>query len=364
MSEQYLSLREVCEQLQMSEAQVRALVSSGQLESTPVAGEAKFLRSAVAAYKERVESKETVVFGEEESSATKVEDETDLDVKAGAKAPQREEDETDISEGVQEKTGKLRLEDLEEESGADESDQTSVLQPVGEAAPAEAEKEPVFEFEEDDSTSLFAEGPVSVSAAPSVENAMEEGETISLSPEDLELEEVELSETEEPSHTEMVADILREETGTGEEDALETVDLAEIEGGTAALGSEASVLAQGSSADTQLVDAGGPGGDDETIGIQSTQADTEDVGGTVLDVSAGRLEEEEEELAPISVGPVPPAPAFAAPSGDYVLVRPSVGANVCMAAGALFLLLGGVIAVFGYLGYTENPLAKFLIQNL
>jgi len=152
---------------------------------------------------------------------------------------------------------------------------------------------------------------------------------------------VELSESDEPSHTEMVADILREETGTGEEDdSLETVDLAELEGGTEDVSGEASVLAEGSSAETQLIEAGaGEGGEDETIGLEATKADTEDVGGTLLEVSEGRLEEEEEELTPISMGP---APAMA----------PAAAAGV-----------GGFIAICGYMGY-ENPVTDFVVNQI
>jgi len=390
MTEEYLTLQQVCDELQMTEEQVRALVSSGQLESLEIGGEMKFLRTAVVGYKQRVESKETVVFGEEqakqpakedetdfeegpptdavpaeEESKAAPEEETDFEEPTGTDALSLEAEETDIADESREGTGGLDLGAIEEESGVDESDQTSVLQPVGqEGVQPEAEQEPVFEFEEDDSTSLFAEGPVKVSEAPAVADEAEEGETISLSPEDLELEEVELSESDEPSHTEMVADILREETGTGEEDdSLETVDLAELEGGTEDVSGEASVLAEGSSAETQLIDAGaGEGGEDETIGLEATKADTEDVGGTLLEVSEGRLEEEEEELQPISMGAAP-AMAPAAAAGEYVMVKKSLLANVLLVLSILFVSFGGFIAICGYMGY-ENPVTDFVVNQI
>jgi len=166
MTEEYLTLQQVCDELQMTEEQVRALVSSGQLESLEIGGEMKFLRTAVVGYKQRVESKETVVFGEEqakqpakedetdfeegpptdavpaeEESKAAPEEETDFEEPTGTDALSLEAEETDIADESREGTGGLDLGAIEEESGVDESDQTSVLQPVGqEGVQPEAEQ--------------------------------------------------------------------------------------------------------------------------------------------------------------------------------------------------------------------------------
>lgn len=352
MTEEYLTLKQACEELQMSEAQVSALGSSGQLETKEIDGDMRFLRSSVADYKQRVESKETVVFEGEGKQKPKAEEETDYEVPSSEKAQlELEEDETDIADEAKEKTGQLDLSNIEEEPGAEESDQTSVLQPVGGGAEeSPEEEEPVFQFDEDASTSFLASEAGTKEAAegtaPPEKGEEQEGETVSLSPEDLEMEEVELSGGDEPSHTEMVADILKEETGKGEEDeSLETIDLAELEGGD-----EASVMAEEAPA----------GSTDETVGMEEAK-ETGEEQETLLDVTAERLEEEEEgEIPTLSVGPT--AAQAAGVPGEYVTVRPSALANVLLIASSVIIAFGGFLAVSGGMGIHENPVAKFVFD--
>jgi hypothetical protein len=335
MADEYMSLKEACKELQMNEAQVLALVSAGQLKSVQIEGEMRFGRAAMAEFKQRAESRETVVMGAE-----------DLARAQAAGEELEEEEDTDIAEGPPEKAAKVDLSDIEEEAGADESDQTSVLRPVAEAgAPKEQVEEPIFQFEEDESTSFMSEERAKAAQARETPKAAAPKAAGAKG------EEVELAPTEEPGHTEIVADILKQETGTGEEDdSLETVDLAELEGG-----------AEGSSAETQLVGEEAPGiGEEETIGLEGTQAETEGVEGGLLDVTEERIEEEEEEGEPVRMAPE----AAAMPMVDYVAVRASVMANVFLALSILLVLFAGFLVVCTMFELDRNPVAKVLYDLL
>lgn len=366
MAKEYLSLSEVCKELQMSEAQVRALVTKGDLDTIDIGGETRFLRSEVAGFKQKAEGRETVVVGPggRKPATPELEDEED----------------TDVSEGPSQKPGKLDLSEIEEEPGADESDQTSVLRSVTEtgapvAPPAE---EPVFQFEEEDSTSFFPESEAKVAeetppqvAAKPVEKApapppkpkaaAEPAKPAAAAPKpaaapakpkepEPELEEIELVEKEEPGDTEVVADILKEETGTGEDESLETVDLAELEG-------------EGEGAETKA-EEGTDITKEETVALEKGGEETAGAEGALLEVSDERIEEEEEEGAPAGAPLTGEAMAAAAAASEYVMVRPSILANILLAVSIAILILGGFLTICGAFGYYQNVVAKLFFDLL
>jgi hypothetical protein len=359
MAKDYLSLKEVCDELQLNESQVRALVKSGQLDTIEIGGQEKFMGVAVSDYKKKAEGRETVV------------------ISPGSKAPAApkagkggEEEETDVAVGPAAKGGKIDLSSIEEEPGADDADQTSVLQPVAEGAKAAAPEEPVFQFEEDDSTHLDTgsktapkdKGKISPEA-PTIAAEDEtklESKTDRVAAKEPQEEEVVLAEDEGTSQTEMVADILKEEAGTGEEDdSLETVDLAELEGAA----EEPGAPAQGSSAETQLVEA--EAGEAETIGLDKPESETEEVSGA-LGVSAERLDEEEEEGRTLEAGVVPPQMASVAmgPGADmFVAVRPWKLGNVLLAASIVLAVFGSFMVICNSFGF-DTPVTKFFYDLL
>jgi len=134
MAETLLSIELACKELQLGKEQVVALVKQGALRAFRDGKTYKFRREDVDAFRKKAESSATVIFDEDADGAS------DSDI-------------SDVKEGVKHDTSKIDLADIDAEPGADDSDQTSVLQPVdtGEGDGAGKDDEsPVFDYSEDD----------------------------------------------------------------------------------------------------------------------------------------------------------------------------------------------------------------------
>lgn len=325
MAEEYLDLTDVCKQLQLGEDEVLQLLKNGELEAEEIEGEMRFTASSVAASKEKVAGGETILEGDEEEGTGNLELEEDSE-KAG-----------------------VDLGDLESEPGADESDQTSVLKPIGDAESSEAEEEeePEFHFEDedDDSTSFLDDEEKSAEAG-------DELETVTLS-----------SDETEEDDSGMVADLLSPEGEEGEvDDSLETVDLAELDSGTEEISDDTdTVPTDGSSAETQLVGDEMDIGEEETIGLDGTESETKDIGGTLLDLGEEGVEEEEGERPLAGVGPSQMRPAVA---GDMVSVQASAMSNAFLAISLLLLVFAGFMLISAGLGLYHNPIAMWVLNNV
>jgi len=281
-----------------------------------------------------------------------------------------EEPAFDFSEEVEEspvgagdETGKLDLSEIEAEPGADVADQTSVL-PAGDAEespPAGQPEEPVFDFsEEEEPSDSVLVADESESSADILQVAEEVGDESSSDLAAVAVDEGSKSSSSELSDTDLVADILEGADQGDDDDALETVDLSELDaaeqGETAVDGATAAdeLLTQidagdeGSSAETALV----PGqdaydtdaGEEETVGLDQTEADTEGVGETLLEEGVEEVEGlEGEQVFESGIGPAPPV--MVTPMMD----NPSAFANVALAFSGALLLFGGFMMMAGTL---------------
>lgn len=334
MAEEYLDLTEVCGKLQIGEDKALQLLKAGELEAEEIEGEMRFTASSVAAYMEKIADGETVMKGGTEEETLDFEE---------------EKEETDVD-----------LSDIESEPGADESDQTSVLKPIGDADKGEDEEEEApefhFEEEEEDSTSFLDKEEKPAGAAAEMESAemeSDELDTVSLSPDEIEEDE-----------SGMVADLLSADSGGDDlDDSLETVDLAELDSGTEEISDDTdTVPTDGSSAETQLVGEEADLGEEDTVGLDGVESETEDIGGTLLDLGEEEGVEEEGEAPQFAgVGPSQTRPAAA---GDMVSVQPSTMGNAFLAISLLLIAFAGFMLLSAGLGLYHNPVAMWIFKNV
>ena len=159
MAEKLLSLKEVCQELQLSENQVRALVKSGALRGFLDQKTYKFRASDVQFYKKALEGDQTSVMED-------LEEASDSDIVAG---PKRD-------------TSKIDLADIDAESEDEESDQTSVLAAAVDTDDRDSsDAAPDFDFSEGDlglseEKEVPAEEADQTSLLPAVEGGAEDRE--------------------------------------------------------------------------------------------------------------------------------------------------------------------------------------------
>ena len=414
MAKDFLSIEDVCKDLQLTADQVKNLVKNGMLRGFLDQKTYKFRQADVNAYKSRVEDSATVVASNEPRGDELTDSEmSDLS---------SESDEGEVPD-----TGKVDLADIEAEPGADESDQTSVLAAADageEGGPRE--ESPVFEFsetdlglsldeepalEEADQTSLLApaeggeekeDSPVfefdtdselgapgkradSVLVADESESSLDILEVADESSSDTGSSGSELAVVEESSSGEgvtaaevedasdevvsavpstvgasdsdTVADILSE-VEEGSDEALETLELDEImappEEGVPEEALEAAEVATAEAPQTETAETIPLSDEIETVGIEEEE-------GTKF--AEGALEEEEmeaaeeEEIEP-AAEEVEEAPIVA---GGWEIVSPSALGNVFLIA-ALVMLVFGSVFVFCEMNDISNNLTKSVVE--
>ena len=393
MASDFMSYDEVLAELQMTREQLEEILKAGKLRTFMDRGQKKFRVADVQEHKRLAESQATVMQAPDEDGSGPKLDLSDIESEPGADVADqtsvlsvpRDDEETpvggdeeavfDFSEeseesavGPGDETGKLDLSEIEAEPGADVADQTSVLPAGGEeeSPPVGEPEEPVFDFsEEEEPSDSVLVADESESSADILQVA----------------EEVE-DESSSDLDTDLVADILEGADQGDDDDALETVDLSEldpaeqgetvVDGATAAdeLLTQIDAGDEGSSAETALV----PGqdayemdaGEEETVGLDQTEADTEGVGETLLEEGVEEVEGlEGEQVFESGIGPAPPV----TPMVDYGTVHPSAFANVALAFSGVLVLLGGFMMVAGTLARPlqnqfTKAIADFLVNTL
>ena len=413
MAKDFLSLEDVCKDLQLTADQVKNLVKNGVLRGFLDQKSYKFRQADVDAYKARVEESVTVVA----SGEPRGEELTDTDLSDLA---------SDSEDEKVPDTGKVDLANIDSDPGADESDQTSVLAAAeagDEGAPRE--ESPVFEFsetdlglsldeepalEEADQTSLLApaeggeekeDSPVfefdtdselgapgkradSVLVADESESSLDilevadesssdtgssgselavveessSGEDVAAEVEDASDEVVSaVPSTVGASDSDTVADILSE-VEEGSDEALETLELDEImappEEGVPEEALEAAEVATAEAPQTETAETIPLSDEIETVGIEEEE-------GTKF--AEGALEEEEmeaaeeEEIEP-AAEEVEEAPIVA---GGWEIVSPSALGNVFLIA-ALVMLVFGSVFVFCEMNDISNNFTKSVVE--
>ncbi len=407
MASDFMSYDEVMAELQMTRERLELMVQGGKLRAFMDGGQKKFRLADVREFKRLAESQATVVQASGDSGSGSKLDLSDIESEPGAdiadqtsvlgvptdeETPAGGDEEAaifDFSEEIEDtpvgsgdETGKLDLSNIESAPGADIADQTSVLPADSdeESALAGEVEEPVFDFSEEEEPSdsvLVADESESSADILQVADEVEDESSSDLAA--VAVDDGSGSSSSELSDTDLVADILDgADQGDDDDDALETVDLSEFEsadiGETVVDGSTAAddLLTQidggdeGSSAETALVPDGDSydmdGGEEETVGLDQTEADTEGVGETLLEEGVEEVEGLDGEMAFSSgIGPAPPV----TPMADYRSVQPSAFANVAMVLSGVLVLFGGFMMVAGTLSRPlQNQFTKAVADFL
>ena len=415
MAKDFLSLEDVCKDLQLTADQVKNLVKNGVLRGFLDQKSYKFRQADVDAYKARVEESVTVVA----SGEPRGEELTDTDLSDLA---------SDSEDEKVPDTGKVDLANIDSDPGADESDQTSVLAAAeagDEGAPRE--ESPVFEFsetdlglsldeepalEEADQTSLLApaeggeekeDSPVfefdtdselgapgkradSVLVADESESSLDILEVADESSSDTGSSGSDLAVVEESSSgegvgavadveeasdevvpavpaatgrgdTDTVADILSEVEESSDE-ALETLELDEMmarDEGVPDEALEAAEVATAEAPQTETAETIPLSDEIETVGIEEEE-------GTKF--AEGALEEEEvAEGEEAEIEPAPEEEVEEAPivAGGWEIVTPSKLGNAFLIAALVMLLLGSVF-VFCEMSNISNEFTQGVVE--
>jgi len=378
MADNFLTIEEVCEDLQLTRDQVMTLVKQGALRGFRDQNTYKFRASEVARYKEQIEGGATVMLDGKESGEVSPEEVTEIQM------PVDEDDKSD--------TSKIDLADIESETGADESDQTSVLAPVDEEEDESTkEEEPAFEFSEEDlglmldddtaeSVLVADESESSVDILDTIEETSSESATSttdieladeSSSEEITTVADMESTDAGAPKE-EHASDIVELEESSDEE--LDTIDLeqpveaADVAAVEAPLGEtiELGEVPGAEAPATETVETIPLDSEPETVGIvpeddtQLSAAEepegvlTEDVLGEGMLAAEGMAETEEPSLeAELEEAPVV--------AGGWDLVVPSAFGNAALIAAIVLLGVGGALLICE-MGHIDNEITRAVVD--